>query len=125
MVAFYPFADPSCPLKLARSKKKGTLIRIGLLGHLEAELAQIADARERWHWQSVRRLFQKYHGAELPVFHAVLHAAFSCGQYNEGAAVCERLCKLDVSQDGAAYATALKIFCQAGCRFARPRSWTR
>ena len=77
-------------------------------------LSRIGEARDRGDWHYVRRLFQKYDGKELPVFHAVLHTAFSCGQYKEGAAIYTRLANLNITQDGAAYATALKLFAKLG-----------
>ena len=77
-------------------------------------LSRIAEVRDRGDWQSVWRLFRKYDGKELPVFHAVLHTAFSCGQYKEGLAVYTRLQKLNITQDGAAYGTALKLFAKLG-----------
>ena len=49
-------------------------------------LGQISAARERGDWQKVRSLYRGYRGVELPVFHAVLHAAYSCGQHCEAAA---------------------------------------
>ncbi|CAE7777215.1 unnamed protein product [Symbiodinium sp. CCMP2592] len=77
-------------------------------------LSRIAEARDRGDWQSVSRLFRKYDGKELPVFHVVLHTAFSCGQYKEGSAVYTRLQNLNITQDGAAYGTALKLFAKLG-----------
>ena len=77
-------------------------------------LSRIGEARDRGDWHYVKRLFQKYDGKELPVFHAVLHTAFSCGQYKEGAAIYLRLTNLNITQDGAAYATALKLFAKLG-----------
>ncbi|CAE7526173.1 PPR4 [Symbiodinium sp. CCMP2592] len=77
-------------------------------------LSRIAEARDRGDWQSVLGLFRKYGGKELPVFHAVLHTAFNCGQYKEGAKIYTRLQNLNITQDGAAYATALKLFAKLG-----------
>ena len=88
-------------------------------------LSRIADARERGDWMTIQRLFRKYDGTELPVFHAVIHAAFSCGKYRQGAAIYARLCSLDVPQDGAAYATAVKIFAKLGSSSLVRKTWAQ
>ena len=77
-------------------------------------LGRIKDAGERGDWHQVRAIFRTYTGQELPVFHAVLHAALNCGQYGEGASAYEKLCGLKVQQDAPTFATAMKTYAKMG-----------
>ncbi|CAE7863556.1 PPR4 [Symbiodinium microadriaticum] len=73
-------------------------------------IPQIANARERGDWRKVGNLFESYTGNELPVLHAVLHAAYSCGQYRAGAKIYDKICDLNITQDAASFGTAMKVF---------------
>ena len=62
----------------------------------------------------VKRTFARYTGRDLPVFHAVMHSAYICSQYKEGARVYQQLCDSQIGKDAPLYATAVKLFAKLG-----------
>ena len=77
-------------------------------------VSQITEAGRRGNWVDIRRLFAEYTGRELPVYHAVMHGAYLCGQYEEGVRVYQRLCDSKIGKHEPVYATAVKLFAKLG-----------
>eukprot|EP00439_Symbiodinium_sp_Y106_P014448 s2801_g2.t1 len=77
-------------------------------------VSQITEAGRRGNWVDIRRLFADYVGRELPVYHAVMHGAYLCGQYEEGVRVYERLCSSKIGKHEPVYATAVRLFAKLG-----------
>jgi len=70
----------------------------------------ISSAGKEGKWTTAKSLFSNYTGVAPPVFSAVLHAAFRCRQYREGAKVyqqCRKRCK---KVHAPVYVQALRIF---------------
>ena len=77
-------------------------------------VSQITEAGRRGNWVDIRRLFAEYTGRELPVYHAVMHGAYLCGQYEEGVRVYQRLCNSRIGKHEPVYATAVKLYAELG-----------
>mmetsp|Transcript_52419 Transcript_52419/g.122299 ORF Transcript_52419/g.122299 Transcript_52419/m.122299 type:complete len:356 (-) Transcript_52419:95-1162(-) len=84
-------------------------------------LVQIADAGQRGDWKLVQRLFRNYSGRDNPIYNAMLHAAYTCGQYQKGVEIYERMCNSKIPKTAPTFSAALKIFAELG-QFARIRS---
>ena len=77
-------------------------------------LSQIAEAGERGDWQRVNTLYSGYSGTDNPIFNAVMHSAYSCGQYRKGAAVFQRMSNLNITKTPPSYSAALKLHAKLG-----------
>ena len=74
----------------------------------------ISSASRERNWIGAKSAFAKYTGDAPPVYAAVLHAAFRCRKYKEGALIyekCQQRCK---DLDPPVYTQALRIFGKLG-----------
>ena len=71
--------------KATRSRVTSALSQIKLTKEESVLLKRISQASEKRNWPGVKRLFESYSGDAVPLYHAAMHAAFRCREYEDGA----------------------------------------
>ena len=87
-------------------------------------LRKVTDAGDRGDWQQVRSLFSGYTGTDTPVYNAVMHIAYRCGQYREAARLYEQLCSLNMTKTAPTFTAALVVYAKLDDQAAVHRVWS-
>ena len=87
-------------------------------------LRKVTDAGDRGDWQQVRSLFSGYAGKDTPVYNAVMHIAYRCGQYREASLLYERLCSLNMTKTAPTFTAALLVYSKLDDQATVKRVWS-
>ena len=87
-------------------------------------LSKITAAGDRGDWRKVQSIFSRYAGTETPIYNAVMHIAYRCGQYREAGLVYERLCSLNVTKTSPTFTAALSFYSKMNDQLAMQRVWS-
>ena len=100
--------------KATRAKVTSALSQIKLTKEESVLLKRISQASDKRNWPDVKRLFESYSGDAVPLYHAAMHAAFRCREYEDGAKLysqCRQACSYCHEP---VFATGMKIFGKLG-----------